>query len=113
MGVNTLRHALEEPLGGIVSNTGLDGGVERAWVRRAQNEQKNPNIGYAVIGEYCIDMLQAGIIDPTKVTRLAVENAARDIGCCPRRIRVWRRRFLDDGRSGLADRPRGTTADGA
>jgi transposase-like protein len=47
------------------------------------------------------------------VTGRAVENAARDIGCCPRRIRVWRRRFLDDGRSGLADRPRGTTADGA
>jgi chaperonin GroEL (HSP60 family) len=59
MGVNTLRHALEEPVSGIVSNTGMDGGVERASVQRAQNEQKNPNIGYAVIGEYRIDMLQA------------------------------------------------------
>jgi transposase-like protein len=64
-----------------------------------------------VIGEHYVDMLQASIIDPAKVTRLAVENAARDIGCCRRRIRVWRRRFLDDGRSGLADRLRGTTAD--
>lgn len=35
-----------------------------------------------------------------------VEEAARDMGCCPKRIRVWRRRFLDEGRIGLADRPR-------
>jgi transposase InsO family protein len=36
----------------------------------------------------------------------SVEEAAPDSGCCPKRIRVWRRRFLAEGRSGLADRPR-------
>ena len=50
-GVNILRRALEEPLRGIVSNAGMDGGVAMELVRRAQNEQKNPNIGYDVIGQ--------------------------------------------------------------
>ncbi len=36
----------------------------------------------------------------------SVEEAARDLGCCAKRIRVWRRRFLAEGRQGLADRPR-------
>ena len=36
----------------------------------------------------------------------SVTEAAQDLGCCPKRIRVWRRRFLREGRSGLADRPR-------
>lgn len=35
-----------------------------------------------------------------------VDEAAHDMGCCPKRIRVWRRRFLAEGRQGLADRPR-------
>jgi chaperonin GroEL len=79
-GVNILRRALEEPLRGIVSNAGMDGGVAMELVRRAQTEQKNPNIGYDVIGEDYVDMLQAGIIDPAKVTRSAVENAASIAG---------------------------------
>jgi chaperonin GroEL len=79
-GVNMLRRALEEPLRGIVSNAGMDGGVAMELVRRAQTEQKNPNIGYDVIGEHYVDMLQAGIIDPAKVTRSAVENAASIAG---------------------------------
>jgi chaperonin GroEL len=79
-GVNILRRALEAPLRGIVSNAGLDGGVAMELVRRAQTEQKNPNIGYDVIGEHYVDMLQAGIIDPAKVTRSAVENAASIAG---------------------------------
>jgi chaperonin GroEL len=79
-GVNILRRALEEPLRGIVSNSGMDGGVAMELVRRAQTEQKNPNIGYDVIGEHYVDMLQAGIIDPAKVTRSAVENAASIAG---------------------------------
>ncbi len=79
-GVNILRRALEEPLRGIVSNAGIDGGVAIALVRRAQQEQNNLNIGYDVMaGEY-VDMLQAGIIDPAKVTRSAVENAASIAG---------------------------------
>ena len=79
-GVNILRRALEEPLRGIASNAGLDGGVAIALVRRAQLEQKNPNIGYDVIAEAYVDMLRAGIIDPVKVTRSAVENAASIAG---------------------------------
>jgi chaperonin GroEL len=79
-GVNILRRALEEPLRGIVSNAGMDGGVAMELVRRAQNEQKNSNVGYDVIGEHYVDMLQAGIIDPVKVTRSAVENAASIAG---------------------------------
>jgi chaperonin GroEL len=79
-GVNMLRRALEEPLRGIVSNAGMDGGVAMELVRRAQTEQKNTNIGYDVIGEHYVDMLQAGIIDPAKVTRSAVENAASIAG---------------------------------
>jgi len=79
-GVNILHRALEEPLRGIVSNAGMDGGVAMELVRRAQKEQKNPNIGYDVIGEQYVDMLQAGIIDPAKVTRSAVENAASIAG---------------------------------
>ena len=79
-GVNVFRRALEEPLRGIVSNAGMDGGVAMEMVRRAQQEQKNPNIGYDVIGQNYVDMLKAGIIDPVKVTRSAVENAASIAG---------------------------------
>ena len=79
-GVNILRRALEEPLRGIVSNAGMDGGVAIEMVRRAQQEQKNPNIGYDVIAEQYVDMLRAGVVDPAKVTRSAVENAASIAG---------------------------------
>ena len=75
-GVKILRRALEEPLRGIVANAGEDGGVVIEMVRRQAKEQNNTNIGYDVIsGEY-VDMITAGIIDPAKVTRSAVENAA-------------------------------------
>jgi chaperonin GroEL len=75
-GVNILRRALEEPMRGIAANAGRDGAVIIDMVRRAQQEQGNPNIGYDVISETYVDMLKAGIIDPAKVTRSAVENAA-------------------------------------
>ncbi|RLC69335.1 MAG: chaperonin GroEL [Chloroflexi bacterium] len=75
-GVEIMRRALEEPLRGIVENAGMDGAVVVENVRRLQKEKKNKNIGYDVMrNEYC-DMLEAGIIDPVKVTRSAVENAA-------------------------------------
>src|SRR3954454_4428893 len=79
-GVNILRRALEEPLRGIVSNAGMDGGVAMVTVLRTQKEKKNPNIGYDVMAEQFVDMLQAGVIDPAKVTRSAVENAASTAG---------------------------------
>ena len=79
-GVNILRRALEEPLRGISENAGLDGAVVVQMVRRIQEEKKNPNIGYDVISEQYVDMIEAGIIDPAKVTRSAVENAASIAG---------------------------------
>ena len=79
-GVNILRRALEEPLRGIVGNAGMDGGVVVEMVRRAQTEQKNANVGYDVIAGRCVDMLTAGVVDPAKVTRSAVENAASIAG---------------------------------
>lgn len=75
-GVSILRKALEVPLKKITSNAGQDGGVIIENVRRQQAENNNPRIGYNVMtGEY-IDMIEAGIPDPAKVTRGAVENAA-------------------------------------
>ncbi|MDQ3781209.1 MAG: chaperonin GroEL, partial [Chloroflexota bacterium] len=79
-GVNILRRALEEPLRGIAANAGKDGGVVIEMVRRAQNEQKNPSVGYNVLTEDYVDMVKAGIVDPAKVTRSAVENAASIAG---------------------------------
>jgi chaperonin GroEL len=54
----------------------MDGAVVLDSVRRQQAEQKNKNIGFDVMsGEY-VDMVEAGIVDPAKVTKGALENAA-------------------------------------
>ncbi len=75
-GVGLLRRAMEEPLRQLTFNAGLDGSVIVDAVRRAQIEHKSPNWGYDVIkGEY-VDMFDGGIIDPVKVCRSALENAA-------------------------------------
>ncbi|MER3400864.1 MAG: chaperonin GroEL [Thermoflexus sp.] len=75
-GINIVRRALEEPLRRIAENAGEDGAVVVEMVRRLQKEKNNPNIGFNVLtGEY-VDMVEAGIIDPAKVTRTALENAA-------------------------------------
>lgn len=75
-GVTILRKALEMPIRRIAENAGMDGAVILAETRRKQAEQGNTHIGYDVItGEY-VDMLKAGIIDPAKVTRGALLNAA-------------------------------------
>jgi chaperonin GroEL len=74
-----MRRALEEPLRGIAANAGQDGAVVIANVRRLQAEGSN-TIGYDVIGNDYGDMLTKGIIDPAKVTRSAVENAASIAG---------------------------------
>ncbi|MDQ2654577.1 MAG: chaperonin GroEL [Chloroflexota bacterium] len=79
-GVNILRRALEEPLRGIAANAGRDGAVVIEMVRQAQKAQKNGKIGYDVISDTYIDMVEAGIIDPAKVTRSAVENASSIAG---------------------------------
>jgi chaperonin GroEL len=75
IGVNIVRKALEAPIRKLAQNAGQDGAVIIEAVRRLAKEQTNKNIGYNVItGEYG-DMLKAGVIDPLKVVRGALENA--------------------------------------
>jgi chaperonin GroEL len=74
VGVNILRRALEEPIRRIVGNAGQDGSVVVQQVRGMGKDKKY--FGYDVIsGEY-VDMIKAGIIDPVKVTRGALQNAS-------------------------------------
>ena len=79
-GVNILRRALEEPMRMIVANAGMDGSVVVEMVRRQQQAEGNKNVGYDVLTDEYVDMLEEGIIDPAKVTRSAVENAASIAG---------------------------------
>ncbi len=73
-GVRILRRALEEPMRMIATNAGLDGPVVIEKVRGLHGEGKKTT-GYDVLSNGYVDMLEAGIIDPVKVTRSAVENA--------------------------------------
>ncbi len=75
-GVTILRRTLEAPMKKIASNAGQDGAVILQTVRRTQKEKKDDQIGYDVITGKFVNMLNAGIIDPAKVTRGALENAA-------------------------------------
>ena len=76
IGVNIVKRALEEPLRQIVSNAGKEGAVIVERVRA----EKNPNIGYNAVTERFEDLVAAGVIDPTKVTRCALQNAASIAG---------------------------------
>jgi chaperonin GroEL len=75
-GVTILHRALEEPLRQLAINGGRDGSVIAEGVRRAQKEHKNKNYGYNVLTDKYEDMVESGIIDPAKVTRSALQNAA-------------------------------------
>jgi len=74
-GVKILRRSLEEPMRMIAANAGLDGAVVIEKVRTLHGDKKG-TVGYDVIANDYVDMLEAGIVDPVKVTRSAVENAA-------------------------------------
>ncbi|MES0359854.1 MAG: chaperonin GroEL [Anaerolineales bacterium] len=76
VGVTIVRKALEVPLRKISENAGKDGAVILQMVRQAQKSKKNLNIGFNVISEEFVDMVKDGVIDPAKVTRGALENAA-------------------------------------
>ena len=76
IGVNIVRKALEVPLRKIAENAGKDGSVILENVRREQKSKRNRHIGYDVIKEEFLDMVKDGVIDPAKVTRGALENAA-------------------------------------
>jgi chaperonin GroEL len=76
IGVNIVKRALEEPLRQIVSNAGKEGAVIVERVRA----EKNPNTGYNAVTEKFEDLVAAGVIDPAKVTRCALQNAASIAG---------------------------------
>ena len=76
IGVNIVRRALEEPLRQIVQNAGKEGAVV---VERIRSE-KNENIGFNAATESFEDLVKAGVIDPAKVTRTALQNAASIAG---------------------------------
>jgi chaperonin GroEL len=72
VGVDIIKRALEEPIRQIVSNAGLEGSVIVEKVKSNDNK----NFGFDANAEQYVDMMKAGIIDPTKVTRYALQNAA-------------------------------------
>jgi chaperonin GroEL len=76
IGVNIVRKALEIPMRRIAENAGMDGSVVVENVRQAQKRQKSKTIGYDVMSNEYGDMVKGGVIDPAKVTRGALENAA-------------------------------------
>ena len=75
IGVDIIRRALEEPLRTIANNAGLEGSV---IVERVRGEK--PGIGLNAQTEQIEDLVKAGIVDPAKVTRSALENAASIAG---------------------------------
>ncbi len=76
VGINIVKKALEAPIRKLASNAGQDGSVIIDTVRRTAIEKKNKNIGYNVLTGKYVDMIEAGVIDPVKVVRGALENAA-------------------------------------
>lgn len=76
IGVNIVRRSLEEPLRQIVQNAGKEGAVV---VERVRSE-KNENFGFNAQTDEYEDLVKAGVIDPTKVTRTALQNAASIAG---------------------------------
>lgn len=70
-GINIVRRALEEPVRQIAENAGLEGSV---IVNQLKSEK--PGVGYNAATDEWVDMIEAGIVDPTKVTRSALQNAA-------------------------------------
>lgn len=72
IGVEIVKRALEEPIRQIVNNAGIEGSVVVEKVKHS----KEVNYGFDADKEEYVDMIKAGIIDPTKVTRYALQNAA-------------------------------------
>src|SRR5687767_8209913 len=76
IGVEIVRRAIEEPMRMIVQNAGGEGSIIVEKVRAA----KEANFGYNALTDTYEDLVQAGVIDPTKVTRTALQNAASIAG---------------------------------
>ena len=71
-GVQIILRALEEPIRQIAKNAGIDGSVIVENIKR----ENKPGFGYDALKDEYVDMIERGIIDPTKVTRSALQNAA-------------------------------------
>ena len=71
-GVQIVLRALEEPVRQIAENAGIEGSVVVEKIKRT----KKPSFGYDAYNDKYVDMVESGIIDPTKVTRSALQNAA-------------------------------------
>src|SRR5512133_1744347 len=76
IGVLIVRRAMEVPMRKIAENAGKDGSVVVENVRQLQKKENDSNIGYNMMSDQYEDMVKAGVIDPAKVTRGALENAA-------------------------------------
>jgi chaperonin GroEL len=76
IGVEIVRKAIEEPIRMIVQNAGAEGSIIVAKIR----ESKDKNFGYNAATDVYEDLVKAGVIDPTKVTRTALQNAASIAG---------------------------------
>jgi chaperonin GroEL len=76
IGVDIVRRALEEPIRMIAQNAGAEGSIVVARVK----ESKDKNFGYNAATDSYEDLVKAGVIDPTKVTRTALQNAASIAG---------------------------------
>jgi len=76
VGVAIIRRSLEEPIRQIANNAGVEGSIVVAKVR----ENENPAYGYNARTDEYEDLVQSGVIDPTKVTRTALQNAASIAG---------------------------------
>ncbi|HUG27466.1 MAG TPA: chaperonin GroEL [Gemmatimonadales bacterium] len=76
IGIDIVRKALEEPIRMIVKNAGAEGSIVVAKIK----ESKDKNLGYNAATDIYEDLVKAGVIDPTKVTRTALQNAASIAG---------------------------------
>ena len=75
VGVNIIKRALEEPMRQIALNAGVEGATVVQRVKAADDM-----IGYDAIADAYVDLMEAGVLDPTKVSRIALQNAASVVG---------------------------------
>ena len=76
IGVEIIRRAIEEPIRMIALNAGVEGAIVVGRIK----ESKEKNFGYNAASDNYEDLVKAGVIDPTKVTRTALQNAASIAG---------------------------------
>ncbi len=99
-GVNIIEKAIESPLRTIVDNAGGEGSVVINKVREGAK-----NFGYNAKTDVYVDMIESGIIDPKKVTRIALENAASVAGMILTTECALIEKDEEDFLKGLASRP--------